>query len=59
MLYLQVKPADGRVGIAAKTRCGVLKRRSIQDVRGPPTPTAAGKNLLAHNRRRTPRFSAL
>jgi hypothetical protein len=32
MLYLQVKPADGRVGIAAKTRCGVLKRRSIQDV---------------------------
>jgi hypothetical protein len=32
MLYLQVKHADRRVGVDAKTRCGVLKRRSIQDV---------------------------
>jgi hypothetical protein len=36
MLYLQVKPADCRAGDDPKTCCGVLKRRSIQDVWGKP-----------------------
>jgi hypothetical protein len=36
MLYLQVKSADCQTGNDAKTRCDVLKRRSIQDVWGPP-----------------------
>ncbi len=59
MPYLQLKPTDCWAGDDPKTRRGVLKRRSIQDVWGSSNPTVAGKNLLAHKRRRTPRFSAL
>jgi len=53
MPYLQVKPTDCWAGDDPKTRRGVLKRRSIQDVSGPPNPPVTGKNLLAHKRWRT------
>jgi len=49
MLYLQVNPYGLPRRDHPKTCCGVLKRRSILDVWGPPNPTVAGKNLLAHN----------